>query len=290
MTFADLMSLLMCFFVLLLAFSEMDVLKFKQLAGSMSAAFGVQREVKAKEIPKGTSVIAKEFSPGRPEPTVLNEVRQTTMDDNSRELATDIDGKGRGKDEDDSEKVKIVEVPVQPQVDATELKQAFAEEIQKGLLDIETDNQRIIIRIQEKGSFPSGSATLMERFEPVIARIGEVVRDTDGRIIIAGHTDDVPIATARFRSNWELSAARSVSVVHHLSKVAGIDTTRFLIEGHADTQPLAANDSNENRARNRRVEVVIVKGADVDGGALEAIPGVNTQRATNAGKPPAKSG
>ena len=66
MTFADLMSLLMCFFVLLLAFSEMDALKFKQLAGSMKMAFGVQRDVKAKEIPKGTSVIAKEFSPGKP--------------------------------------------------------------------------------------------------------------------------------------------------------------------------------------------------------------------------------
>lgn len=68
MTFADLMSLLMCFFVLLLAFSEMDVLKFKQLSGSMKAAFGVQRMIKADEIPKGTSIIAQEFSPGIPQP------------------------------------------------------------------------------------------------------------------------------------------------------------------------------------------------------------------------------
>ena len=72
-TFADLMSLLMCFFVLLLSFSEMDVLKYKQLAGSMRDAFGVQREINVKDIPKGTSIIAKEFSPGRPEPTPINE-------------------------------------------------------------------------------------------------------------------------------------------------------------------------------------------------------------------------
>ncbi|WP_235263749.1 flagellar motor protein MotB [Nitrincola sp. A-D6] len=77
-TFGDLMSLLMCFFVLLLSFSEMDVLRFKQLAGSMREAFGVQAQIKVEDIPKGTSIIAQEFSPGRPEPTPLNEVRQMT--------------------------------------------------------------------------------------------------------------------------------------------------------------------------------------------------------------------
>ena len=71
MTFADLMTLLMCFFVLLLSFSEMDVAKFKQLSGSMKDAFGVQAEVEVETIPKGTSVIAQEFSPGKPEPTAL---------------------------------------------------------------------------------------------------------------------------------------------------------------------------------------------------------------------------
>jgi chemotaxis protein MotB len=69
MTFADLMTLLMCFFVLLLAFSEMDVMKFKQLSGSMKNAFGVQAEIEVKSIPKGTSVIAQEFSPGRKGPS-----------------------------------------------------------------------------------------------------------------------------------------------------------------------------------------------------------------------------
>ena len=81
MTFADLMSLLMCFFVLLLAFSEMDVQKFKTLSGSMKQAFGVQRQIKADEIPKGTSIIAQEFSPGVPQPTPMQIIQQQTSDD-----------------------------------------------------------------------------------------------------------------------------------------------------------------------------------------------------------------
>lgn len=80
-TFADLMSLLMCFFVLLLSFSEIDAQKFKQIAGELSKAFGVQRDVPALEIPKGTSPIFDKFSPAPPEPTVVNEVKQTTTEE-----------------------------------------------------------------------------------------------------------------------------------------------------------------------------------------------------------------
>ena len=79
-TFADLMSLLMCFFVLLLSFSEMDAMKFKRLAGSMAQAFGVQNKLKVTDVPKGTSIIAQEFSPGTPSPTPINEIWQKTED------------------------------------------------------------------------------------------------------------------------------------------------------------------------------------------------------------------
>ena len=314
MTFADLMSLLMCFFVLLLSFSEMDVLKFKQLAGSMNEAFGVQREIKAKEIPKGISVIAKEFSPGRPQPTTLNEVRQHTTDDMQRNLQVSEDtekeketetekektpggeldnsalgekGKGLEGEPDDSIQpevtIEIVEVEIKkPTVDATAIREALAEEIEIGLLDVEADKQRIIIRIQEKGAFPSGSASLKDRFEPVIQRIGAVLTETTGRIIVAGHTDDIPISTQRFRSNWELSAARSVTVVHHLDKITGISHQRFLIEGHADTQPLVPNDGSENRARNRRVEIIIATGYDdIYGSTPAADTSVNTEEKAN---------
>ncbi len=85
-TFADLMSLLMCFFVLLLSFAELDVLKFKAIAGSMRLAFGVQRDIKAIEVPKGTSIIAQEYSSGKPDPTILDEVRQKTIDEEKQTL------------------------------------------------------------------------------------------------------------------------------------------------------------------------------------------------------------
>jgi chemotaxis protein MotB len=79
-TVADLMSLLMCFFILLLSLSEMDVLKFKQIAGSMEYTFGVQSTIKVKDIPKSTSVIAQELRPGRPDPTPIELTRQQTIE------------------------------------------------------------------------------------------------------------------------------------------------------------------------------------------------------------------
>ncbi len=273
MTFADLMSLLMCFFVLLLSFSEMDVLKFKQLSGSMERAFGVQRKIKAKEIPKGTSVVMKEFSSGRPDPTALPVVRQHTTEDLKRHLKVPESGK---KDDAEAEKQKqieihIKEVQVAVEADATEIKKAFSKQIASGLLEVETDKSRVIVRIQEKGSFPSGSARLMSQFEPVVTEIGNVLSNIEGQIIIAGHTDNIPISGGRFRSNWELSAARSATVMNYLMQAKNLKEERFVLEGHADKAPLAPNDSGENRARNRRVEVVIIKGDDVESDVIEAL-------------------
>ncbi|MFT5811771.1 MAG: chemotaxis protein MotB, partial [Rubritalea sp.] len=86
-TFADLMTLLMCFFVLLLSFAEMDALKYRQVAGAMKNAFGVQRDIKATEIPKGTNVIAQQYSPGKPvEVTPLEIMREKTTDDTKANL------------------------------------------------------------------------------------------------------------------------------------------------------------------------------------------------------------
>ena len=84
---------------------------------------------------------------------------------------------------------------------------------------------------------------------------------------IDGHTDNVPIYTERFRSNWELSAARAVSVAHEMMLATDIPSERFLIQGFADTQPVAANDTAANRAKNRRVEIVLQQGEDREGDA-----------------------
>ena len=256
MTFADLMSLLLCFFVLLLSFSEMDLQKFKQIAGSMKFAFGVQREDREfKMTPKGTSIIAQEFSPGKPVPSPLKEMRQSTTDDTKNNLDfTD----SMTKHAQEAIAAQLRQVAAEDLLKKAEkLEQILDAEITKGMLEIETEESEITIRIREKGSFPSGSADLQPSFLPILKKIGEVLGGVTGKIIVAGHTDNVPISTSQYPSNWLLSAARSAAVVHYLTELGYIEPGRIQLRAHAETQPIASNDSELNRAKNRRVEIVV---------------------------------
>ncbi|NOX67768.1 MAG: flagellar motor protein MotB [Gammaproteobacteria bacterium] len=249
MTFADLMTLLMCFFVLLLAFSEMDAAKFKQLSGSMKDAFGVQADVEVRTIPKGTSIIAQEFSPGKPDPTPVNTVKQFTIDSNQNTL----DAMNRDKrDLDDTEE------------HARRLRAALSTEISDGDISVQTEGKKIIIHILENASFRSGQAEVRPTFLPVLRKIAGLIDENSGSVKVSGHTDDVPISTKRFRSNWELSTSRAVSVAHELLKTSTLNDNRFVVTGHADTQPVADNYTVENRAKNRRVDISIVRGGDID--------------------------
>lgn len=251
-TFADLMSLLMCFFVLLLSFSEMDALKYKMVVKSLDNAFGVQREMPANEIPKGTSIIAQEFSPGDPRPTPLKEVRQDTMDETRDNLEVKMDAEAAAKIAAKKQQEEITK-------ESLKFQQALKKEIEEGLIDVETQFDRIVIRIREKGSFQSGDATLNDEFLPILDKIRHVLSKTDGQIAVAGHTDNIPINTSRYRSNWELSTSRATSVVHELLANGEIPPDRFVLEGHAETQPLTTNDTAENMAKNRRVEIIVLK-------------------------------
>jgi len=265
-TFADLMALLMCFFVLLLSFSEMDAMKFKRLAGSLAQAFGVQAELKVDEIPKGTSIIAQEFSPGRPDPTPINEIYQRTQDvtELSLEVLTteEFDLK-QGEINDQAMKDKITErlqeLIKDTQQDAKDLAQKLQQQITSGQIEIETRGRQIIIRIREKGSFKLGSADLADEYYEVMDEIRAVLMIRPGRIQVQGHTDNLPIRSGRFRSNWDLSSMRASSVAHELMRDGKISENRFEVTGFADTRPLVPNDGEANRARNRRVEIVIMQ-------------------------------
>jgi len=271
-TFGDLMSLLMCFFVLLLSFSEMDVLKFKQLAGSMREAFGVQVQVKVQDIPKGTSIIAQEFSPGRPEPTPLNEVRQMTTDNDMQTLdvrteegESEISDKNQGETAEQLQQmIEELEAKAEAQAkeEAVEFAAALRQEIGKGSVEVETTGKKIIIRVKEKGSFSSGSAELKFAYIPVIAKIRDVLLDVQGKVSIEGHTDNIPVSGGQYESNWGLATARALSVGHELFADPRIDQSRFTVIGLADTRPLAPNNTVENRSINRRVEIIIQKGDD----------------------------
>ncbi|MCQ1057071.1 flagellar motor protein MotB [Photobacterium sp. ZSDE20] len=275
-TFADLMSLLMCFFVLLLSFSEMDVLKFKQIAGSMKFAFGVQNMLEVKDIPKGTSVIAQEFRPGRPEPTPIEVIMQQTIDMTQRTLDFhDGDSDRAGGTKRDAGKMtggQSAEVATQQnqnnESEMTEaqeqvlevLKQALNREIDEGAIEVENLGQQVVIRVKEKGAFPEGSAFLQPKFRPLIRQVADLVKDVPGGIRISGHTDNQKLDSELYRSNWDLSAQRAVSVAQEMEQVEGFDPQRLRVVGLAGTQPLNENATPEERKANRRVEISIMQG------------------------------
>jgi len=278
-TFADLMSLLMCFFVLLLSFSEMDVQKFKQIAGSMAFAFGVQNKIEVKDIPKGTSVIAMEFRPGRPEPTPIDTIQQQTIDmtqqtiefqagkeDSSggvqEQRGEQTGGASNNTDAQSSAATGENEGQEQQQTNeqAKKIAEQMAEQIQDGAIELESLGQQIIIRIKENGSFPSGSTFLQPRFKPIIQQIGAILRDIPGEVTVSGHTDNDQVSDELNSNNWELSSKRAVSVAVELLNGTGMDKNRLVVVGHADTRPLVDNDTEQNRKRNRRVEISILQG------------------------------
>ncbi len=248
-TFADLMSLLMCFFVLLLSFSELDAIRFRQIASEMAQAFGVQREIAAIDTPQGTSPIFDTFAPGTPDPTPTDQIRQQTSDERPELLTYTSHA--------DAELV-VQEVVGQKMAESLgKLQEALAPEIEQGTLELEQDQTRIVIRVEERGSFPSGSADMTGEFLSLLQRLSDELTQMPGMLVIEGHSDDVPIRTARFGSNWDLSAARASSVANALLRNPAIDPGRLTVQGFAETRPRSSNDSAEGRRLNRRVEIVI---------------------------------
>lgn len=242
-TYADLMSLLLCFFVLLLSFAEIDADKFRRIAGELSKAFGVQRDIEAMQIPKGTSAALDKFSPAVPDRTLLDEIRQRTMEEQSQlESMRQIIEQQRRQ---------------QTRELAEEIRALLDETGNSEVTQVEVDGFRVVIRIEERGSFMSGSANVTESFAILLSDMAEIFAGLPGTVAIEGHTDDVPIRTARFESNWDLSAMRAASVANVLLVNDELSPERILVQGFADTEPRASNDTPEGRAQNRRVEINI---------------------------------
>ncbi|MFT5172605.1 MAG: chemotaxis protein MotB [Gammaproteobacteria bacterium] len=299
MTFADLMSLLMCFFVLLLSFSEMDSAKYKEVAGSMALAFGVQRDVEVMETPKGVSFVAREFAPGKPQPTVEKVLRQQTTDEDRQYLEiltaggleklykADAENKarkvevakltkllkearqghdGKSNGEGDAGKVRgsgkaealgKTEAVQAARVQAAMLYIALEDEVDEGLVEVEVVKDGVLIRVREQGSFPSGTSDMAKQFLPVLDKIAGAMVSTDSKLVVSGHTDNQPIATRRYPSNWALSAARATSVVAALAKRGTVSEERMEVRAFADTDPIRSNGDAAGRASNRRVEIFI---------------------------------
>ncbi len=277
-TFADLMSLLMCFFVLLLSFSEMDVLKFKQIAGSMKFAFGVQNKIEVKDIPKGTSVIAMEFRPGKPDPTPIESIQQQTTEMTQQMLefqaGNEDSAGGRQKQRGEQRGGQSQQTATESSSSAeqstdqsqmAELMKKVAQQLEKQILDGSVEmvslGQQLTIRIRENGSFSAGSAFLQPQFQPVLRKIGVLLADVPGEIEISGHSDGQHIANELYRSNWDLSSQRAVAVAEAMRTAPGFDESRMSVVGKADTNPIVENATTaSDRAKNRRVEININQG------------------------------
>lgn len=250
-TFADLMSLLLTFFVLLLSFSTMEVQEFKKMAGAMNESFGLQSfdflsgVIELEGVAAGTA--AKNVVPiPLPEVDLPEQVQQIPKEDVAE-----------GVEEPTQEVPDKAAEASQRTFD--DLQSVMADEIAADIMDIIRAGNVTVVRFPDQVSFPSGSGELKPEFLPVLGKFLSVLQQSEGQIVISGHTDDLPIATAQHRSNWDLSASRATSVAHYILKFTSIPPERITVQGYADSRPLAPNDNAENRAKNRRVEITILQ-------------------------------
>lgn len=157
-----------------------------------------------------------------------------------------------------------VQTVAEPDREVSGAGETIRDEIKSGMDDLELGddvsiletNREIIITIKEKVTFRPGEAEMLGTFGPVLDNIADVIHKYPGyQAEIIGHTDNIPINTSRYPSNWELSVARAASVLRYLINERSIDSSRLSIKGNADQSPIARNDTPENRAKNRRVEI-----------------------------------
>ena len=243
-TLADLFMLLLTFFILLLSFSSLDNEKYRAMVAAMVEAFNMA----PRELPDPQ---------GMADP---DEVVAPISED------TPIPLDGAPAAPDDAEQIMEGEpTPEAPEPDVhpgveklasmliSEMEEAVAEE----QIAVGFDRRRVVIRFDDEATFPVGSAELIPEIRPVVNDIVDIIARCDGEVIVTGHTDDRPITSSQYRSNWDLSAARAVSLVHELVLNRAIPAENVIAAGRAETRPIADNDTPEGRERNRRVEIEI---------------------------------
>lgn len=125
-------------------------------------------------------------------------------------------------------------------------------------IKVENQLDKVTIELGEKILFPSGSAKLSDRADAALSDIAASLKRVEGNIIVQGHTDNVPVASGRFKSNWELSAARAFSVIEYLTE-KGVPADRLAAWGFGEHHPQGSNETVEGRAGNRRIEIVVLK-------------------------------
>lgn len=222
-TFSDLMSLLLTFFILLFSMSSVSEDKFQAASQSMNVAFSGG---------KGTSILDKS--------ALVNT-------DTSSESQSEQPGESEG----DS---------IPPEVAA--MYEKIVDYMEKENLDtqveVSRDQDGIYMEMQESILFATGYAEVTETGKETLDAMAEMLNMFDQDIIVEGYTDDVPMRGRQFSSNWELSTGRAVAVLRYLSEEKNVAPSRLSAKGYGEYNPIVPNDSAENRAKNRRVNVVLV--------------------------------
>jgi chemotaxis protein MotB len=224
LTYADLMNLLLILFILLYSMSQVDQSKYEQLAQSLNASLGISSGKKFTPTQgAGSSVIPLPNT--IPETVIKSKMEQQQMDE------------------------------VQKQVNNL-VKNGNLE----GKVDVQMQERGIVISITAQLLFKPGEADIVPGSKPTIQEIGTVLKGIPGnQIRIEGYTDTDPIHTDKFPSNWELSSARATNILRLLVDTAGIDPGMIAATGYGEMRPIVKNDTAENKAKNRRVNIVILK-------------------------------
>lgn len=239
-TFSDLMNLLLCFFVLLFSMSTVDAEKFEQLAASLASSFSI--------LPNGASAIGDGV-------LVSNGVSQLN------ELAEYINNMGYESEE--QEQDDAIQEVKQEQLAETE---QIAEQVDEMVganniaeqVDVQFNGQYVSLTLNGALLFDSGSAEVKEESKPILDKVAMILtRYHDHTIEIEGHTDNVPIHTAKYKDNNELSSFRALSVFNYLLEASDLDPATLKHSGRGEYIPVADNATAEGRMRNRRVEIKI---------------------------------
>lgn len=225
-TFADLVTLLLVFFVLLYSISSVEKEKFKSVLSSIQIALN-------QSTPSAGQII----------------IQQVVDTDNKIEPIVPKPGMQEHQNKQTSDKDELV----------NDIETMIQEQRLGKFVYVYTEGERIIIRIKGTILFPSGDVELFDETIPIFEDIRALFEKyADYKIAIKGYTDNSPISTARFPSNWELSAVRATTVLRFFID-EGIDPARMSATGYADLFPIADNETEEGRAQNRRVEFVLEK-------------------------------
>jgi chemotaxis protein MotB len=153
-----------------------------------------------------------------------------------------------------------------------ELERALQDEIRKNQIEMRVVPDGLVVSLHEVGFFKSGDARLLPGAEPILAHVGQALASRGFDFRVEGHTDDVPIHNSAFRSNWELSTARATEVVSVLVTRYQFDPARISVAGYAQYRPVASNVNEGGRAKNRRIDLVVLASPSVSADPSPKLP------------------